>query len=75
MTFVDETCFLSILDSVNGRTLEEDSYMKEENVAKPNISTVANDNLSLNTGDRQLTKQTLAFYQMGTDVDDQVERE
>ena len=65
----------TILDSVNGRTLEEDSYMKEENVAKPNISTVANDNLSLNTGDRQLTKQTLAFYQMGTDVDDQVERE
>ena len=44
-------------------------------INKPNISTVANDNLSLNTGGRQLAKQTLAFDQMVTDVDDQVERE
>ena len=44
--------------------------MKEDNVVKPNISTVANDNLSLNTGDRQLTKQTLTFDQMGTVVDE-----
>jgi len=64
----------TILDSVNGRTLEEDSHMKEENVVKPNVSTLANNHLSLNTGDRQLTKQTLAFDQMGTVVDDQVEK-